>query len=123
MSWLGTWRNRYGSVVEITDEADHAIKGVFRTALKDSGFYGRDIAVTGVHQGDCISFAGAGTTRAGDMVVSYTGLLRDGRMETLWYVAADSTLSASSDGAPAALRKSPWWRAMMTGADTFERPT
>lgn len=123
MSWLGTWRNQYGSVVEITDEADHAIKGVFRTALKDSGFYGQDIAVTGVHRGDCISFVGAGTTPAGDMVVSYTGLLRDGRMETLWYVAADSTLSASCEGAPAELRKSPWWRAMMTGADAFERLT
>ncbi|WP_424682722.1 hypothetical protein [Frateuria sp. YIM B11624] len=119
--WLGTWRNQYGSVVEITDDAGHAIKGVFRTALKDSGFYGQDVQISGVHRGDCISFAGAGSTPAGDMVVSYTGLLRDGRMETLWYVAADSMLTPPSDGAPAALKKTPWWRAMMTGADTFER--
>lgn len=121
MGWLGTWRNQYGSVVEITDDAGHAIKGVFRTALKDSGFYGQDVEVSGVHRGDCISFAGTGATPAGDMVVSYIGLLRDGRMETLWYVAADSVLTPPSDGAAAALKKTPWWRAMMTGADTFER--
>ena len=89
--------------------------------MKDSGFYGQDVEVSGVHQGDCVSFAGGGATPAGDMVVSYTGLLREGRMETLWYVVADSALAAPHEGAPAELKKRPWWRAMMTGADTFER--
>lgn len=55
------------------------------------------------------------------MVVSYTGLLRDGRMETLWYVAADAALGAQHAGEPAKLSKRSWWRAMSTGADTFVR--
>jgi hypothetical protein len=121
MRWIGTWRNQYGSTVEITDEADHRIAGTFRTALEDSSFHGQEIPVSGVHRGDCISFAGGGTTPAGDMVVSYTGLLREGRMETLWHVVADSVFAAAREGAPAQLRKRHWWSAMMTGADTFER--
>jgi Avidin family len=121
MSWIGTWRNQYGSVVEITDEADHKITGTFRTALQDSGFFGQEISISGVHQGDCISFAGGGSTPAGDVVVSYTGLLREGRMETLWYAVADSVLTTPHEGAPAELKKRNWWRAMTTSADTFER--
>lgn len=120
MRWLGKWRNQYGSVVEITDEGDHRITGTFRTALEDSSFHGQVVTISGVHEGDCISFAGAGATPAGDMAVSYTGLLRDGRMETLWHVVADSVL-APREGAAPELRKGSWWRAMTTGADTFER--
>ena len=121
MSWIGTWRNQYGSVVEITDEADHRLAGTFRTALRDSGFFGQTVPISGVHQGDCVSFVGAGATPAGDMVVSYTGLLRNGQMETLWYVASDAALSAPRAGEPAQLSKRSWWRAMSTGADTFVR--
>jgi hypothetical protein len=121
MGWIGTWKNQYGSTVEITDESDHKIAGVFRTALDDSGFRGQAIPVFGVHQGDCISFAGGGVTPAGDGLVSYTGLLRDGKMETLWYVVADSALGASSEGVPAVRTRLPWWRAISTNADTFER--
>lgn len=120
MRWLGKWRNQYGSLVEITSEADHRIIGTFQTVLEDSSFRGQVLAISGVHQGDCISFAGAGATPAGDMAVSYTGLLREGRMETLWYVAADSVMKPR-EGAPPELRKGSWWHAMTTGADTFER--
>jgi hypothetical protein len=121
MTWKGKWRNQYGSVVDITDDANRRISGVFRTALKDSGFYGQEIPVVGVHQGDCISFAAGGETAAGDAAVSYTGLLRDGKMETLWFVVADSAIKPSADGAPAKKEKLNWWRSISTSADTFER--
>jgi hypothetical protein len=41
----------------------------------------------------------------------YTGLLRDGRMVTLWYVAADAALTARKEVEPATIRKLNWWRA------------
>jgi len=95
--------------------------GTFRTALEDSGFFGQEIAIIGVHAGACISLSGGGRTVAGDAVVSYTGLLRDGRMETLWYVATDAALTARKEGEPASIRKLNWWRAVSTNADTFDR--
>jgi hypothetical protein len=121
MTWLGKWRNQYGSVLEITDESNHRIVGSFRTALADSGFSGQEIPIVGFHQGNCIGLSGGGRAPAGDMVVTYTGLLRQGRLETLWYVVADAALSAASEGEPAKVQKLNWWRAMTTSADTFER--
>jgi hypothetical protein len=121
MSWRGKWRNQFGSIVEIADDADNRIYGSFTTALEDSGFYGQTVPIVGVHQGDCISFAAAGTTPFVDVVVSYTGLLRDKKMETLWFVAADQSLGATGPGEPAQLKKQNWWRAMTTNMDTFDR--
>jgi Avidin family len=121
MNWKGRWRNQYGSILTITDDANQRISGTFRTALKDSGFYGQEIPVVGIHQGDCISFAGAGATAAGDAAVSYTGLLRDGKMETMWFVVADSAIKAPAEGAPGKREKLSWWRSISTSADTFER--
>ena len=121
MTWLGKWRNQYGSLLEITDESDHKIAGKFRTALADSGFFGQEISVVGVHYGGCIGLTAGGNTATGAMVVTYTGLLREGRIETLWYVAADASLGASAEGIPANVTKLNWWRAMTTNADTFER--
>ncbi len=121
MSWLGKWRNQYGSILDITDEADHRIIGTFRTALPDSGFWGQEIAVVGVHYGDCIGLVAGDNAKAGGMVVTYTGLLREGRIETLWDVVADAQLSAPAEGEPATIQKLNWWRAVTTNADTFER--
>jgi hypothetical protein len=121
MDWKGQWRNQYGSIVTITDDANERISGTFKTALKDSGFYGQEIPVVGIHQGDCIIFAGAGRTAAGDAAVSYTGLLRDGKIETMWFVVADSAIKAPSEGAPGKREKLNWWRSISTSADTFER--
>ncbi len=119
--WIGKWRNQYGSILEITDESEHRIEGSFRTALEDSGFFGQTIPVVGFHQGNCIGLMGGGVARGGDALVTYTGLLRDGRLETLWYVVADTALSARGEGDPARLMKVNWWRAITTSADTFER--
>ena len=121
MKWIGKWRNQYGSIAEIIDDADNEIRGTFTTALKDSGFYGQTVPVRGVHCGDCISFSAAGKTPAGDAAVCYTGLLRDGKMETLWFVVADAAIKAPEVGAPARIEKLNWWRAMTTSADTFVR--
>jgi hypothetical protein len=121
MNWRGMWRNQYGSIVDITDDTDHKISGTFRTALPDSGFYGQEIPVIGVHHGDCIAFVAGGKTAAGNAAVSYTGLLRNDKMETMWFVVADSALKAPSEGAPGKVEKLNWWRSISTNADTFER--
>src|SRR3954453_8828158 len=121
MSWTGKWRNQYGSILDISDDADNRITGTFRTALSDSGFYGQEIPVTGIHQGDCIAFVAGGKTKAGDAAVSFTGLRRDGKLETMWFVVADSAIKAQAEGAPGKLEKLNWWRAISTNADTFER--
>ncbi len=121
VSWLGTWRNQYGSILEITEDSNNQIFGKFRTALPDSGFYGQELEVVGVHHGACIGLAAGGAGTTGDMVVTYTGLLREGRLETLWYVVSDTALTAPREGARAEARKLNWWRAVTTNADTFER--
>ncbi|MGX1108378.1 MULTISPECIES: avidin/streptavidin family protein [Bradyrhizobium] len=71
MTWVGRWKNQYGSIVEITSEANGRIEGTFRTALADSGFYGQTVAIVGVHQGNCIGFSSVGSSATGDRVVSY----------------------------------------------------
>ncbi len=121
MDWKGKWRNQYGSIVDITDDADHRISGTFKTALPDSGFYGQEIPVTGVHYGDCIAFVAGGKTRAGDAAVSYTGLLRNEKIETMWFVVADRAIKAESEGSAGKIEKLNWWRSISTNADTFER--
>ena len=121
MNWLGKWRNQYGSILEITDDSANRIVGKFRTALSDSGFYDQEVEVVGVHYGDCIGLVAGGSAAAGDMVVTYSGLLRQHRLETLWYVVSDASLTATHEGAPAERTKLNWWRAITTNADTFER--
>lgn len=121
MTWVGSWRNQYGSVVEITSEADGRIAGTFRTALKDSQLYGQEVPIVGVCQGDLISFVTGGSGAHGRSVVSYTGALSEGRMETLWHLAASERLTADAEGVPARKEPLPWWRAITTSADTFER--
>lgn len=121
MNWIGKWQNQYGSVLEILDDKDHTIVGRFATALEDSGFAGQDIPMRGFHQGDCIGVSGGGKSPAGDMLVTYTGLFREGKLETLWYVVADAALVAERVGRPATVKKLGWWRSMSTNADTFIR--
>ncbi|MBV8750704.1 MAG: avidin family protein [Candidatus Eremiobacteraeota bacterium] len=110
MRWTGTWQNQYGSTLTVTEDADGAIVGTFDTALRDSGFFGKKVPVRGIHRGDCIAFSFADATDAGDMICSFTGLLRDGKIQTVWHVVAD--------GAPT---KKHWAHAVQTNADTFER--
>jgi hypothetical protein len=83
MSWHGSWINQYGSVVEITSEDDGRIEGFFRTALKRQRILREGRAADRHAPRQRISFASIGTGPAGDMIISYTGLLREGKMETL----------------------------------------
>src|SRR5690242_12103481 len=83
MTSIGTWRNQYGSVLEITDESNGRIEGRFRSAV-DSRIKGQSVAVVGVHQDNLISFIISGAPQA-KFIVAWTGLLRDGRIETLFH--------------------------------------
>lgn len=117
--WKGTWRNQYGSTLRITDETENRISGTFSTALRDSRFYGAEIPVVGVHRGDCISFTFAHASRTGDMICSFTGLRRDGKLQTVWHVVADAV--SRGRGELPKIEKLGWAHAVLTNADTFER--
>ena len=121
MRWIGTWRNQYGSVVEITDDSNGQIKGTFRTALADSSFHGQTVPVHGAAHGDVIGFTAATEGTVGPAAVSYAGLLRDGKLETMWHTVAGATLTADREGAPAERKQVGTWRAFGTSLDTFER--
>jgi hypothetical protein len=122
--WTGEWQNQYGSTLVITDEADEAderISGKFCTALGDSAFAGEEFEVAGLHSGDCVHFAFSRSSAAGDVICSFTGLLREGRMETVWHVVSDSAVKSPQPGQPPALIKLPWAHAVLTNSDTFQR--
>jgi len=121
MNWIGTWRNQYGSTLRITSDEGNRIQGVFRTALRDSGFFGQDLPVVGVHLSECLSFTFAGSSAQGDAICSFTGLLREGKLQTLWHVLADSKRVAAATGSGERLEKTHWPHAALTNADTFER--
>jgi hypothetical protein len=121
MRWIGTWRNQYASTLRIVDDRDGRISGTFATALNDSGFFGADVDVIGLHRGDCISFSFARIGPAGDTICSFTGLWRDGKLETLRHVVNDSALRASAPGAAARIEKLGWAHVAQTNADTFEQ--
>jgi Avidin family len=120
-TWIGQWQNQYGSVLTVTDDADGRIMGSFRTALGDSAFAGKEVDIVGIHLGDCLHFAFSRSGPDGDTVASFTGLLRDGRLETLWHVISDSAVKSPQPGQPPELMKLPWAHAAMTNADTFQR--
>jgi hypothetical protein len=120
-SWIGEWHNQYGTTLMITDDADQRLTGTFRTALGDSGFAGDEAQIIGLHLGDCIHFAFSRSGPTGDTMASFTGLLREGRMETLWHVISDSAVKSPQPGQPPELMRLPWAHAALTNADTFER--
>lgn len=116
MNWIGTWRNQYGSTLSITDDKEGAIRGVFSTALQDSAFFGHDLPVSGVWFGDCINFAFGISNDRVTVICSFTGMLRDGTLQTVWHVV---TSQAPRQGSRSS--ESGWAHAVQTNADTFER--
>ncbi|MFC4913484.1 avidin/streptavidin family protein [Actinomadura gamaensis] len=120
-TWIGRWRNQYGSVLTVTDDNDGTLTGTFRTALDDSAFAGAEVPVTGVHRGACVTFAFTRAGADGDSIASFTGLLRDGRLETVWHVVQDSAVKPPRPGHPAERITLPWAHAVLTNADTFTR--
>lgn len=121
MDFIGKWKNQYGSILEIISDVNHKITGKFKTGLEDSGFYGKEIEMIGFRKGNCVGIAGGCRTALGDMLVTYTGLLRNGKLQTLWYVVTDASLMADGEGKQAYIKENNWWKAMSTSADTFER--
>lgn len=119
--WIGIWRNQYGSTVAIENDADGVILGTFRTALDDSSFFGREFPIHGAAHGDVIGFTAAGRGKTGPAAVSYTGILRDGKLEMLWHTVSGQSLTAPAEGSPARLVEVGTWRAFGTSLDTFER--
>lgn len=119
--WAGEWRNQYGSTLTITDDAGNRIRGTFRTALDDSAFAGEAVEITGMHVGACVQFAFGRSGPTGEAIASFTGLLRAGRLETLWHVVSDSAVKPPGPGRPPELIKLPWAHAALTNADTFQR--
>ncbi|HEU4554753.1 MAG TPA: avidin/streptavidin family protein [Chitinophaga sp.] len=115
-SWTGTWKNQYGSVLTIEAEEAGRIKGTFQSAV-DPGV--KEGIVTGICSNDLIAFAAMG--EGGRKVASWTGILRNGRIETLWHVAVNEKLVAGAEGVPATKKTAGIWEAFVTGADTFER--
>ena len=119
--WKGKWQNQYGSVLSVTDETDGKISGTFRTALTDSGFAGDEQEASGICCGNCLHFAFSRSSSAGDTIASFTGLMRDGKLETVWHVVADKAMKPPRPGADPQLITLPWAHAVQTNADTFTR--
>jgi hypothetical protein len=117
--WVGTWQNQYGSTLTITDDADERLRGSFLTALQDSAFAGHEVEISGMHRGECITFSFADPD--GKSICTFTGLLREGRMETVWHVVSDTAVKPPKPGAAAEAVKLPWAHAVQTNADTFTR--
>lgn len=116
VTWTGSWKNQYGSVLEITSHEDGTIAGWFTSAV-DGGIKGERTRVTGFHLGDLVAFCLAG----GPIVAAWTGVLRGDRLETLWHVAASERPAAPREGVPAVTRRLDVFEAFTTGADTFVR--
>lgn len=116
MTWVGTWRNQYGSILRITDDGDGLIKGGFKTALQDSAFFGHDLPVTGVWFDDCINFAFGMMDEGPTSICSFTGMLRENKLQTIWHVVSSAKL-----GRDESIQKLGWAHSVQTNADTFER--
>lgn len=97
------------------------IKGIFTTVLKDSGFYAAELPVAGIHCGDCMSFTFGRLRQVSDIICTFTGLRRDGKLPTVFHVVADSAARPVAVGEPPKVEKTVWAHAVITNADAFER--
>ena len=95
------------------DEVEGRLAGTFQTALGDSSFFGPQYQLVGVHQGYCLSFVFAGSTSNGEAVCVFTGLERNGKLQTVWHMVSDRATNGRDK------RAGP--HAVMTNADTFTR--
>jgi hypothetical protein len=110
MHWVGSWRNQYGSELQIIEADQGVLSGYFRTALTDSAFFGHDLSISGITRGPCINFAFGEESAGGATIASFTGTLLGDVIETLWFV-----VSHRPD------RTEPWPHAVAVNHDTFTR--
>ena len=101
-SFIGSWKNQYGSQLSIENDDNGHIKGSFRSAVDKSI---PATPVDGLCTGNLIVII-APSEKEGEKIAAWTGILRDDRIETLWHVAAGSKGT---------------WEAFLTGADIFTR--
>jgi hypothetical protein len=88
---------------------------------QDSSFVGLEAPIYGAACGDVIGFTAVAEGTVGPVAVSYTGILRNGKLETLWHTVTGATLTAAEEGAPAKRVEVGAWRAFGTSLDTFKR--
>jgi hypothetical protein len=101
-AWIGGWENQYGSQLNIDKINSGCIEGSFRSAV-DKSIPAAEI--TGFCTGNLIVVA-ARSREEGKKIASWTGILQDDHIETLWHVAMGG--------------KGPW-EAFLTGSDIFTR--
>jgi len=116
MTWTGIWRNQYGSTLTIMQDRNGLIEGRFKTALQDSAFFGHELPVTGVWFGDCINFAFGMAGEGPTSICSFTGMLRDNKLQTVWHVVTSAKIDPSGR-----VETLGWAHSVQTNADTFER--
>jgi len=101
-AWIGSWKNQYGSQLNIDTINSGHIEGSFQSAV-DKSIPASEIA--GFCTGDLIVVA-VRSREEGKKIASWTGILQDGRIETPWHVAIGGKGT---------------WEAFLTGSDIFTR--
>lgn len=101
-NWTGQWKNQYGSQLIIDDAGNGKIAGSFRSAVDQSIPASK---VSGIYTGNLIVIT-VTSAKEGEKIASWTGILQDDRIETVWHVA---------------LGGKGIWEAFLTGADSFVR--
>lgn len=116
MNWTGKWKNQYGSVLDITKQEDGRLEGTFESAV-DETTKGKKLPFVGVYKDKLIGI----TCIGGDHVVTYAGMLYEGKMETVWHVVTNEIITAKNEGEKAVKKSLSWWQSVKVNADTFER--
>ena len=101
-NWIGHWKNQYGSQLIIDRAENGEIGGSFKSAVNQSIPASK---VSGIYTGNLIVVS-VPSRKEGEKVASWTRILQDGRIETMWHVAI------GGKGI---------WEAFLTGADSFDR--
>lgn len=116
MNWIGKWINQHGSVLDITNQDENKLEGIFKSAV-DETTKGQKLWVTGVCQDNLIAVCCCG----GDHVVTYAGMYYNGKMETAWHVVTTTTVSEKKEGETAQKKPLAWWQSVKTNVDTFKK--
>jgi hypothetical protein len=118
MNWIGKWENQYGSIIVITLQQKGRLEGTFESAV-DQTTKGQSLALVGVYNDLLLAI----TCSGGDHVVTYAGMLADGKLQTAWQVVTSQTITAKTEVEPALKTPLAWWQSVKTNVDTFERMT
>jgi hypothetical protein len=121
MTFLGTWTNQHGSVLEIMsiDPVSGLIKGSYRTAVGNREAQGTH-ELTGYVKDKLIGFSVS--YAASESVCCWTGRLEsDGCIYTLWQLVGAKTFRKDEDSGQIGIVPSALWEAFHAQADIFKR--